>query len=73
MYGIGVVPKVINYPRSKFLEIDQFTVPVSRNIEHITAAKAEEVIQNLDFRGGKHHKQRAQRKCLLSHVHNRCK
>lgn len=53
-YGIGGVSKVINSPRSKFLEIDRLTAPVSRNIEHIAAAKAEDVIQNLDFRGEEH-------------------
>lgn len=52
-HGIGVLSEVMYYCRSKFLEIDQFTAPVSRNIEHVTAAKAEGVIQNLDFKGGK--------------------
>lgn len=39
---------------SGFFEVDQFTASVSRNTENTTAAGAEDVIQNLDFRGGKH-------------------
>lgn len=43
-YGIGVVSKVRNDSRSKFLEIVQFRTQVSRNIERILAAKAEDAI-----------------------------
>lgn len=53
-YGIGVVSKVRNDSRSKFLEIVQFRAQVSRNIERILAAKAEDAIQNVCFRGEKH-------------------
>lgn len=50
---IGVVSKVRNYPRSKFLEMDQLPADWTW-IEDVTAEQAEDVIQNLDFGGGKH-------------------
>lgn len=43
-YSVGVVSKVRNDSRSRFLEIVQFRACVSKNIEHIIAAKAEDVI-----------------------------
>ena len=44
--GIGVVSKAINYPRSKFLEIYQFTAPVSRSIGTYYCSKG---LQNFSF------------------------
>lgn len=43
-----------NYLSSGFLGADQFTASVSGNTEQIIAADAEDVTENLHFKGGKH-------------------
>lgn len=55
-----------NYLSSGFL--DRLTACVSRNTEHITAADAEDAVQNLDFRGGKHQTNSAKKMSPLSRI-----
>lgn len=57
-----------NYLSSGFLEAGQFTVSVRRNTEYMAAADAEGVIQNLDFRGGKHQTNSTKKMSSLSRV-----
>lgn len=58
IYGIGVVSEVRHDLRSK-LPV-QFKARVSRSIEYINVARAEDVIAELRFQGWKNTKQVAQ-------------